>query len=158
MSAVHSFRPDLAPAQVEGNRRCDVITGMVQGTDHYSSIFSDGSFVQVPFENIKNIAWRHKINLLLFSKHHKEKCVSLAKNYMKIDFSTIIFSDECRAALEELVGWPKVWVQPIRFGRQLWGGTILFCVSVVGSKIIGYFKIEAGIKIKTIQLFLELSG
>ena len=42
-----------------------------------------------------------KVNKLPhLSKHHKEKRVIWAKKYMKTDFSTVMFSDECRATVD----------------------------------------------------------
>lgn len=41
---------------------------------------------------------------------HKQSRLQLAKDYMKIDFSTVFFTDECRATFDGPDRWCKGWV------------------------------------------------
>lgn len=51
MPTVVYFWPYSVPlVKVLGIRRKEVLAGPVQGTDYFSSKFSDGSYVEVPFE------------------------------------------------------------------------------------------------------------
>ena len=47
-----------------------------------------------------------------FKEVHKQNRLHRAKDYMKIDSSTVLFSDECRATLDGPGRWCKGWVQP----------------------------------------------
>ena len=43
-------------------------------------------------------------------ERNKAKRVSWATKYMKVDFSKVIFTDECRASLDGPGGWSKGWI------------------------------------------------
>ena len=43
----------------------------------------------------------------LLSKQHKQRRVKWAKKYMKLDFLQVVFSDECRATLDDSDGFAK---------------------------------------------------
>lgn len=45
-----------------------------------------------------------------FSKHHKGKHARWMKKFIKTDFLTAIFSDECRATVDESVPEIKVYL------------------------------------------------
>ena len=44
------------------------------------------------------------------SHRNKLKRVSWAKKYMKVDFSKVIFTDECHATLDGPDGWSRGWI------------------------------------------------
>ena len=43
----------------------------------------------------------------LMRKIHKEKRLQWARQYMKVDFTRVIFTDECRASLDGYDGWAR---------------------------------------------------
>lgn len=86
------------------------------------------------------------------SKKHEDKRVEWAKRYMKLDFQTVIFTDECRASLDGPDGWARGWISngsttPTRLKRQQGGGGCMFWAGLHGSNLIGPFRIQEGIKI-----------
>lgn len=48
--AIHHHLSDLALVNIEQDRRSQVISGAVQGTDRFSNVFCDGSYIQIPLE------------------------------------------------------------------------------------------------------------
>lgn len=86
------------------------------------------------------------------SKINKEKRVKWASDYMKTDFSNVIFSDECRASLDGPDGWASGWVllnsqTPTRIRRQQGGGGVMFWAGMIDNEIIGPFRFNHGTKI-----------
>ena len=84
------------------------------------------------------------------------------KKYMKVDFSQVIFTDECRATLDGPDGWAQGWVSsdhtpPIRMARQQGGGGVMFWAAIIDDKLIGPFRVEDGVKINanTYSAFLD---
>jgi len=70
---------------------------------------------------------------------------------MKIDFSRVMFTDECRATLDGPDGFSRGWVRkqttaPIRLRRQQGGGGVMFWAALHGENLIGPFRIEDGVK------------
>lgn len=55
IAAVLNLWPGLTLVKVENSRRCQVLSGAVQGSDHFSIIFNDGSYIRVPLEVCKDI-------------------------------------------------------------------------------------------------------
>lgn len=49
-AALLHYRPELALLKVEDIKRSKVLAGALQGTNHFPSIISGGSYVQVPLE------------------------------------------------------------------------------------------------------------
>lgn len=49
MTTVLHFRLNLSLVNID-SMRGQVLNGVVQGTEHFSHIFNDESYVQVPFE------------------------------------------------------------------------------------------------------------
>ena len=88
------------------------------------------------------------------SQKHREKRVEWAKRYMKLDFSKVIFTDECRATLDGPDGWASGWVRdghsaPTRKRRQQGGGGVMFWAGIVNDELVGPFKVENGVKINS---------
>ena len=86
--------------------------------------------------------------------HHKVARLAWAKTYMKVDFSRVMFTDECRATLDGPDGFSRGWVKlnqtpPIRLRRQQGGGGIMFWAALHGANIIGPFRIADGIKMNS---------
>lgn len=50
MTSVLHFKPDLALAMFEERMRRQVLTGAVQGKDHFFGIFNYGSYVRLPLD------------------------------------------------------------------------------------------------------------
>lgn len=82
---------------------------------------------------------------------HRHKRLAWAKTYLKMDFNTVIFTDECRATLDGPDGWSSGWVlngtkPPSRIRRQQGGGGVMFWGGLVGSEVIGPFRVPDGVK------------
>ena len=90
----------------------------------------------------------------LLTKRHKENRISWAHQYLKLDFSKVIFTDECRATLDGPDGWTRGWVQngtnpQERLRRQQGGGGVMFWAAIIGDQLIGPVKVEDGVKINS---------
>ena len=98
-------------------------------------------------EGVKKVARVVKPRARPFiTERNKQKRVSWAKKYMKLDFSKVIFTDECRATLNGPDGWSKGWIFndefiPSRLRRQQGGGGVMFWAAIVGEKLIGPFRV-----------------
>ena len=69
-----------------------------------------------------------------------------AIEYTKIDFSTVMLSDECRATLDGPGSWSKGWVsisgnRPYRLRRQQGGRGVMFWAGIVGVIMVGPWKV-----------------
>ena len=90
----------------------------------------------------------------VLSKKHREKRLTWAEEYMKINFETVIFTDECRATLDGPDGWSRGWVRtgvpvPIRMRRQQGGGGVMIWAGIVNNTLIGPFRVPEGVKINS---------
>ena len=84
----------------------------------------------------------------LLSKEHKAKRVEWAVRYHKVNFSHVIFTDECRATMDGPDGWVLHQRQPkLRMRRQQGGGRIMFWAGIQGSSIIGPYMVPEGVEI-----------
>jgi transposase len=88
------------------------------------------------------------------TKQHKAKRVKWATNYIKCDFSRVIFTDECRATLDGPDGFSRGWVghgfeTPFRVRRQQGGGGVMFWAGICGDTLIGPFMVEEGVKMNS---------
>jgi len=96
------------------------------------------------------------------SARHKQQRLQWAKQYMKCDFSYVMFTDECRATLDGPDGWTRGWIlhdqlAPHRLRRQQGGGGVMFWAAIVGNSLVGPFKVPDGVKMnsETYQQFLS---
>ena len=70
---------------------------------------------------------------------------------MKIDFETVLFTDECRATLDGPDGWCRGWLvngtdKPSRARRQQGGGGVMFWAALIGNEVVGPFRVPDGLK------------
>ena len=94
--------------------------------------------------------------------NYKERGVEFAVKYMKQDFNKVRFSDECRATLDGPDGFSRGWVLnklniPVRLRRQEGREGVMFWAAILGSKLIGPFKLPDSKKMAafTYTEFLE---
>ena len=85
------------------------------------------------------------------SKLNKAKRMKWATDYMKCDFSKVIFTDECRATLDGPDGFSRGRIghgfeTPLRLRRQQGGGVVMFWAGICGQTLIGPFFVEEGVK------------
>ena len=90
------------------------------------------------------------------TKNHKESRKIWAEQYMKCDFSTVIFTDECRATLDGPDCWSRGWLgdgqdEKVRLRRQQGGGGVMFWAAIVNDELIGPFRVEDGVKINSVN-------
>jgi hypothetical protein len=88
------------------------------------------------------------------SKANKEKRLIWAKNYMKVDFRNVIFTDECRATLDGPDGFARGWIgkgqaAQTRLRRQQGGGGVMFWAALHDNILIGPFRVPDGVKMKS---------
>lgn len=87
-------------------------------------------------------------------KIHREKRMEWAKQYLKADFSKVIFTDECRANLDGPDGWASGWISsghaaPSRLRRQQGGGGVMFWAAIVDDELVGPFQVQDGVKVNS---------
>ena len=88
--------------------------------------------------------------------------LSVIKQYMKLDFRRVVFTDECRATLDGPDGFSRGWLHtateiPRRIRRQQGGGGIMFWAGIMHIKVVGPFTVPEGVKTDSYshQLFLQ---
>lgn len=64
------------------------------------------------------------------SEHYKEKRCKLSEKYVNTDFSTVNFTDQCRATSDGADGWPSSWIfqgnrQLTEMRKQKYGGRLI---------------------------------
>ncbi|KAL6456377.1 hypothetical protein MHYP_G00349200 [Metynnis hypsauchen] len=82
---------------------------------------------------------------------HKQKRLQWAQTYMKTNFQTVLFTDECRATLDGPDGWSSGWLVdghhvPTRLRRQQGGGGVMFWAGMMGRQLVGPFRVPEGVK------------
>ncbi len=82
---------------------------------------------------------------------HKQKRLQWAHTYMKTNFQTVLFTDECRATLDGPDGWSSGWLVdghhfPTRLRRQQGGGGVMFRAGIMGRELVGPFTVPEGVK------------
>ena len=85
-------------------------------------------------------------------QRHRDEGLEWVKKYMKTDFSSVTFTDKCRATLDEPDGWAGGWIfwkdsAPVRVRRQQGGVGVMFWAAIVGDGIIGPFRVADGVKL-----------
>jgi len=88
------------------------------------------------------------------TKLHKEKRLKWAKDYMKSNFASVIFTNECRATLDGPDGWAQGWVSkgqdaPHRYKRQQGGGGVMFWAGIVSDELVGPCRVADCVKINS---------
>ncbi len=82
---------------------------------------------------------------------HKQKRLQWAHTYMKTNFQTVLFTDECRATLDGPDEWSSGWLVdghhvPTRLRRQQGGGGVMFWAGIMGRELVGPFRVPEGVK------------
>lgn len=72
----------------------------------------------------------------------KQKWLQWAQTYMKTNFQTVLFTDECRATLDGQDGWSSGWLVdvPPKLQRQQGGGGVMFWARIIGRELEGDIK------------------
>lgn len=68
-AAILHFWSDIVLVEIEHGIRSQVLSGAIQGAEYFSSVFSDGSYIRVPFEVVgypriaypiqQEVVWEH---------------------------------------------------------------------------------------------------
>ncbi len=82
---------------------------------------------------------------------HKQKRLQVPHTYMKTNFQTVLFTDECRATLDGPDGWSSGWLVdghhvPTRLRHQQGGGGVMFWAGIMGRELVGPFRVPEGVK------------
>ncbi|KAM9811272.1 uncharacterized protein LOC133156020 isoform X2 [Syngnathus typhle] len=88
---------------------------------------------------------------------NKQKRLQWAQDYMKTNFQTVLFTDECRATLDGPDGWSRGWLvdghhSPTRLRRQQGGGGVMFWAGIMGRERLGPFRVPEGVKMTSIKM------
>ncbi|KAK3512212.1 hypothetical protein QTP70_001115 [Hemibagrus guttatus] len=106
---------------------------------------------------LQRLAVMHKPSIRLpLTNGHKQKRLQWAQKYMKTDFQTVLFTDECRANLDGPDGWSGVWLVdghhvPTRLRRQQGGGGVMFWAGIMGRDLVGPFRVPEGVKMSSVK-------
>ena len=87
----------------------------------------------------------------VLSKKHRDKRLFWLKEYMKLNFETVIFTDKCRVTLDGPDGRGQAWVRkgmpiPICMWSQQGGGGVMFWDGIVNDTLVGPFRVPEGVK------------
>ncbi|KAF4673376.1 hypothetical protein FOL47_010622 [Perkinsus chesapeaki] len=90
---------------------------------------------------------------------HKKTRYEWAENNIKREFSSVLFTDECRATLDGPDGWASGWILrgsevPARKKRQQGGGGVMFWAGIIGDTVVGPCRVEKGVKMDSKASFL----
>ncbi len=82
---------------------------------------------------------------------HKQKRLQWAHTYMKTNFQTVLFTDECCATLDGPDGWSSGWLVdghhfPTRLRRQQGGGGVMFWAGIMGRELVGPLRVTEDAK------------
>ena len=85
------------------------------------------------------------------SEVHRSERVAWAKQYMKLDFRRVIFTDECRVTLDGQYGFCRGWLHtatevPRRIRGKQGGGGVMFWTGIGYNKEVGPFRVPEGVK------------
>ena len=78
---------------------------------------------------------------------------------MKVNFQTVLFTDECRATLDGPDGWTRGWFckegpRPHRIRRQQGSGGMMFWAAIIGNELVGPFRVADGVKMSA-KLYID---
>ncbi|EER18566.1 transposable element tc3 transposase, putative [Perkinsus marinus ATCC 50983] len=73
---------------------------------------------------------------------HKKTRYEWAENNTKREFSSVPFTDECRASFDG----PDGLVLPARKKKQQGGGGVMFSAGIIGDTVVGPCRVEKGVK------------
>lgn len=127
-------------------------------------IFEAASASGVPWTSrcriLQRLAVMHKPSIRPPLNNHKKKRFQWAQKYMKTNFQTVLFTDECCATLDGPDGWSRGWLMdghpvPTRLKRQQEGGRVIFWAGIVGIELVGPFRVPEGVKM-TSEKYVEL--
>ncbi|KAF4718522.1 hypothetical protein FOZ63_011875, partial [Perkinsus olseni] len=91
---------------------------------------------------------------------HKAMRLDWARENIKRDFSTVLWTDECRATLDGPDAWASGWIlhgtsPPPRMKRQQKGGGVMFWAGIIDDIVVGPFRVENGVKMDS-KAYTEL--
>jgi len=80
------------------------------------------------------------------SKENIKKRLIWAKENMKVDFTNVIFTEECRASLDGPDGFSRGWFRngvqvPNRLRKHQGGGGVMFWAAIYNNMLIGIYLI-----------------
>ena len=90
---------------------------------------------------------------------HKKKRMVWARNHMKVNFQTVLFTNECQATLDVPDGWRRGWYHdegpcPHQIRHQQGGGGVMFWATIIGNELVGPFRVADGVKM-TAKLYID---
>ena len=100
---------------------------------------------------IKREAVKLSIHTPLTTRHRNQR-LEWAKEYVKTDFETVLFTDERRATLDGPDGWCRSWLvsacsKPSRVRRQQGGDDgVMLWAWINGNELVGPFRVPDGVK------------
>ena len=88
----------------------------------------------------------------VLSKKDRDKRLFWLKEYMMLNYETVIFTGKCHATLDGPDGRGQAWVRtgmpiPIRMWSQQGGEGVMFWAGIVNDTLVGPFTVPEGIKI-----------
>ena len=77
---------------------------------------------------------------------------------MKVNFQTVLFTDECQATLDGADWWREEWYHNDgllpQWIRHQQGDGVMFCAAIIGNELVGPFRVADGVKI-TAKLYID---
>ena len=135
---------------------------IVRQVRHRGGQTSKSIFLQAGFPNVsrttrnrilKNFATvRSSVKRPPLTKRHKILRLEWARQYLKMDMSRVLFTDESRATLDGPDGWSNGWLyfgdeRHQRLRRQQGGGGVMIWAGIIGDKLVGPYRIPQGVKV-----------
>ena len=108
---------------------------------------------------LRNVAKCGKPGSPTIKRCPQEKEDGEGKKHMKVNFQTVLFTDECRATLDGPDGWRRGWFckegpLPHRIRRQQGGSDVMFWAAIIGNELVGPFRVVDGVKM-TAKLYID---
>ena len=84
------------------------------------------------------------------SEANRQKRLAWAPKYLKIDFQSVLWTDESRATLDGPDGWCRGWLMKganprLRHKRQQGVRGVMIWAGIIGDKIVGPFLVPEGV-------------